>query len=166
MPKGFVTKGWFCSNEQQQSTGNANNNHEFRASNYSPLDVFSGDFTKLEAAVLDLSMNVQNNFRVWCDRVETFGEYDNLTSKEGEFLLNKLFDTQHCSTKVSNARSIIMDAIVHVVANVLHRETILENLLSLQTLDVIDGDGAVLVYKRLVAHFGGSQSEAESVIQQ
>jgi hypothetical protein len=56
---GFVTKGWFCSKEQQQSTGNANNNHEFRASNYSPLDVFSGDFTKLEAALLDLSMNVQ-----------------------------------------------------------------------------------------------------------
>jgi hypothetical protein len=46
-----------------------------------------------------------------------------------------------------------MDAIVHVVAYVLHRETILENLLSLQTVDVIDGDGAVLVYKRLVAHF-------------
>jgi inositol-pentakisphosphate 2-kinase len=49
---------------------------------------------------------------------------------------------------------------------VLHREKILENLLSLQTLDVIDGDGAVLIYKRLVDHFEGSQSEAESAIQQ
>jgi inositol-pentakisphosphate 2-kinase len=109
---------------------------------------------------------MQNNFRVWYEGDVVFGEYENVPSTKYTEILQDLFGTHHCSHDFSEAKSILLDVIVHVVAKILHREKLLENLLCLQMLDVIDGDGAVLVYKRLVSHCGGSHSEAEMALEQ
>lgn len=159
MEKNLVKRGWCKSKE-------TDNQHSFRRSNYSPLDLFSGDFFKLKTSVKELSKNMQNNFRIWCNG-KILGENDDLTTVvDKDILNNPLFGVQHYNPSKSDARSNIWDMAVCVVANVLHREKLLERLLSLQSLDVIDGDGAVLVYKRLVDHFDGSQSEAEAALKQ
>eukprot|EP00956_Cyclotella_meneghiniana_P039755 scaffold178607_cov51-Cyclotella_meneghiniana.AAC.2 len=157
MDKNLVKKGWY------QSKGTEENRHNFRRSNYSPLDLFSGDFTKLKASVKELSRNMQNNFRVWCNG-KILRENDIPSMIYNDILNNLLCGMQQYNPSKSDARSNILDMVVCVVTNVLHREKLLERLLSLQSLDVIDGDGAILVYKRLVDLFGGSQSEAEAAL--
>ncbi|KAL7476695.1 hypothetical protein ACHAW6_002535 [Cyclotella cf. meneghiniana] len=169
MEKGVVKKGWWRQKEQQASVVDDRNTatqHNFVRSHYSPLDLFSGNFMQVKEALMELSKNMQNNFRVWYEGTMVFGEYENFPSTRYTEILHDFFRTHHCSHNFSGARSILLDVIVHIVAEILHREKILENLLCLQLLDVIDCDGAVLVYNRLVSLCGGSNSEAEMAVEQ
>lgn len=164
MKKGIVKRGWH-KERNQDAEDTASNRHMFRRSNYSPLDLFSGDSNRIKSALEDLSKNMQNNFRVWCDGVQVFGEYDNLTADEYKDMLHAIIGKQHCSMPISDARLITLDLINHVVAGVIHREKLLQNLLRLQRLDEIDADGAVQIYKRLLDLCSGSECEAETVLE-
>lgn len=159
MEKGVLRKGWLGETSSIDS--------KFKRSNYCPLNLFSEDFMRLKVSLAELSKNMQNNFRAWCNGEKLFGEYGNLTTAEYQEVLSKLLGAQHCDGHGSSARSAILETIVHITAMVLHREKFLSNLRSAQqSLDIIDGDGAVLVYQRLIALCGGSQTEAEEDLEQ
>ena len=163
MERGFVRKGW----HRNEESDTASNQQVFTRSSYSPLDLFSGNFAKMSGALKELSKSMQNNFRVWCDGDQIFGEYETLAqTKYQELLIRVLGTKDHNPNITADAKSTLLDLIVSVVATVLDRETLLEGLLSLQLLDAIDGDGAVLVYRRLVSLCGGSQSEVEKALEQ
>ncbi|KAL3804361.1 hypothetical protein HJC23_011289 [Cyclotella cryptica] len=170
MERGIVKKGWCRQKEQHKSVDDGDSDtttqHNFTRSNYSPLDLFSGNLMQMEGALRELSKNMQNNFCVWCNGSKIFGEYESFPSAKYSEILHDLFRMHPWKQHLSEARSILLDVIVDVVAKILHRETLLENLLCLQLLDVIDGDGAVLVYKRLVSLCNGSHSEAEMAVEQ
>ena len=165
MQKGILKKGW-CENKVHEiGVVSSENENGFKRSGYSPLDLFSGEIKRIKRALVELSKNMQNNFRVWCNGVKAFGEYDQLTFAEYNEILYQLFDVHNDGELNSDARTSILDIIIDAVGNILDREKLLDNLLSLQSLDVIDGDGAVLVYNRLKTFFKGSESEIKMCLE-
>ena len=165
MQLGYVQKGW------QHHGSETQNSKPFTPSNYSPLDLFSGNASQIQTAIKDLSNNMQNNFRAFYNGRQIFGE--DITPLEGERknILNTF--VQQCGSSAfshhdenRNADSILLDFICSIVSRILHREELLRNLLSMQLLDVIDGDGVIRVYDRLVHLCDGSNSKAEELLDQ
>ncbi|KAL7510138.1 hypothetical protein ACHAXN_007055 [Cyclotella atomus] len=166
MEKNVVEKGWCRDQLQFVDDSTTNNQSGFKRSSYSPLDLFSRDHARIRSAVMELSKNMQNNFRVWCNGEKVFGEYDRLSPVEYYGLLSRMIGTKHCNVDVTDSGSILLHLVANVVSDILYREKLLDELLELQLLDVIDSDGAVLVYDRLVYLVNGSQSEAELALEQ
>ena len=66
-------------------------------------------------------------------------------------MLNDMLGSNDESTPSTINTTNIRDAITRVVSTILHHEhDLLSNISSIQQLDVIDGDGAVMIYERLV----------------
>mmetsp|Transcript_21414 Transcript_21414/g.46513 ORF Transcript_21414/g.46513 Transcript_21414/m.46513 type:complete len:574 (+) Transcript_21414:2-1723(+) len=172
MKKGHIQKGWRRmkkAEDAQHSTANSNTIPDaFTPSNYSPLDLFSDNPIQIQKALEDLSHNMQNNFRVWCNGRQIFGEYEAPTENDCRKILNEFFLHTENNTReqLSDPKSSLIDAITRTVSEVLDRESLLSNILSMQQLDVIDDDGAVEIYERLVHLCDGSHSEAEKLLDQ
>ncbi|KAL7471925.1 hypothetical protein ACHAXS_012240 [Conticribra weissflogii] len=157
MQRGIVRKGW---TKDMESSG------RFIGSKYSPLDLFSGCRQRIYKALKELSNNMQNNFRVYCNGKQVFGEYKQPSNHESSVILGMVlrdFATNSSSSEWdSSAR--LLDFITTILANILERENLLTNVQRVQLLDVIDGDGAVKIYQRLVNLCMGSQSDADAIL--
>jgi hypothetical protein len=160
MESGQIQKGW-CKQNDQNGKGNPKPS-SFTPSNYSPIDLFSGDLSQIQSALKDLSNNMQNNFRVFYSGTQIFGEDIMPPDEESKAILDELFP--QCTDLDAKNNTRLLDLITGTVAKVLHREELLRNLLSMQLLDVIDGDGAIKVYERLVHSCDGSNSKAEALL--
>lgn len=156
MESGQIQKGW-CKQHDQNDNSNS-----FTPSNYSPLDLFSGDLSQIQSALMDLSNNMQNNFRVFYNGTQIFGEDIMPSDEKSKAILDELFP--QCTNRDAKSNTRLLDLITGTIAKVLHREELLKNLLSMQLLDVIDGDGAIKVYERLVNLCDGSNSKAEELL--
>ena len=180
MQKGHVQKGWQSYGINEVGKGEQHrlgvrdsktiHNENFTSSDYSPLDLFSGNTSKIRKALLDLCCNMQNNFRVFCNGKQIFGEYEAPSDGECQTILNDMFhhsgnnDDDARDRHLTDAESTLLDVIVDIVTTVLDRESqLLSSMLAVQQLDVIDGDGAVIIYERLV-HLCGSNLEAEDLL--
>jgi len=168
MQLGHVQKGWRRKIDQQDDS-EIQNSKPFTPSNYSPLDLFSGNISQIQTALTDLSNHMQNNFRVSSNGTQIFGEDISPLEGESKDILDTL--VRQCRSIASNKHdenksddTILLDFICSVVSKVLNREELLRNLLSMQLLDVIDGDGAIRVYERLVYLCDGSNSKAEELL--
>eukprot|EP00592_Proboscia_alata_P021060 CAMPEP_0194425720 /NCGR_PEP_ID=MMETSP0176-20130528/24916_1 /TAXON_ID=216777 /ORGANISM="Proboscia alata, Strain PI-D3" /LENGTH=441 /DNA_ID=CAMNT_0039236107 /DNA_START=359 /DNA_END=1681 /DNA_ORIENTATION=- len=109
---------------------------------YDPLGFFSGEEPRIASALAALFGNPQNFLKVW--------------NKEGDIahsnlVMNKLVEEEKSFLNQS-------------LACILHSENVLSKLLQMQLLDVIDADGAVLVYNRLVELCNGERFEAEYLV--
>jgi hypothetical protein len=120
LARGVICKGWTCRLVQ--------------ASNYSPLDLFSGDEMRIKKALSALLANPHNNLMIWDNQSLVLGHE-----------VRKLHD--------ADAQSIL-----YAISLILHEENILSQLLQLQLLDVIDSDGAVLIYNHLLDICDGNES--------
>ena len=140
MSNGHITKGW-------QTTSDRDN---FRPSKYSPLDFFSGEPHRVRSSLEALVNNPQNNIRIWYD---------------GSVILD---NEKNCFTEFDRSRNttgaiesdIVLESATEIFSN---REHILSSLLYLQKADIIDVDGASLIYDRLV-QICGSNYEAEATL--
>ena len=181
MQKGHVQKGWQSYGINEVGKGEQHrlgvrdsktiHNENFSPSDYSPLDLFSGNTSKIRKALLDLGCNMQNNFRVFCNGKQISGEYETPSDGECQTILNDMFhrssnndDDDARDQQMTDAESTLLDVIIGIVTAILDRESqLLSSMLAMQQLDVIDGDGAVIVYERLV-HLCGSNLEAEELL--
>ncbi|KAL7550529.1 hypothetical protein ACHAWF_013746 [Thalassiosira exigua] len=156
--KDHVHKGW-----RRAEGGRRNDRSEdsFVPSRYSPLDLFSGNVSQIRKAAYDLTRNMQNNFRVWCNGKQIFGEYESASDNECKDIINNIHPSE-CD--VSDPKPTLLAVIVEAISTVLDRERMLSNVSSIQQLDVIDGDGAVKVYERLVFLCKGSHLEAQHLL--
>jgi hypothetical protein len=134
------------------------------------LDVFSGNTVQIRKALFDLCSNMQNNLRVFCNGEQISGEHKNPSDGECRRILNNMFhhsgndDDETQDQQMTDAESSLLDVIIDIVTTVLDRESqLLSSMLAVQKLDVIDGDGAVMIYERLV-HLCGSDLEAEKLL--
>ena len=182
MQRGHVKKGWQSKGEEAGKSAPtvftdapSVYTDSFVPSNYSPLDLFSKNHTRMQNALQDLSQNMQNNFRVWCNGRQIFGEYENTSDEDCQQILNDILSSSlygsdddsssaESSMQTSDPSSTLLDVITKTVSRVLSRESLLSNMVAMQELDVIDGDGAVLVYERLVHLCDGSNAEAEKAL--
>ena len=113
-------------------------------SQYDPLDFFSQDPRRLRGATAALIENPQNNLRM----------FQNGTV---------LHDHHAVQTDARRERLSPCMPLMELTETILLSETVLPDIQSLQQLDVIDGDGAVLIYSRLISLVGSTQL-AESML--
>jgi hypothetical protein len=147
---GHVTKPWMDGGSSL-----------FESSRYDPLDLFSGDLHKIRQAVQNLVTCPQNNFKVWLGDEALVGVSPARPSPKWERLGNDWWSgDDRCCPSATNVESFVVD----MVASVLDGENILSNLLPLQKLDIVDADGAILLYDRLVRLVGGSHDDAERLL--
>jgi hypothetical protein len=138
--QGHWTKGW--------TRGSKPDNIEI--SLYEPLDLFSGNRSLTARAVRELLRVSQNNLRVWC----------NHGSEE------ILFGGQPRDWKQSGSgdKDILQEILVEILCSGVAQD-LLQRILLWQKLDVLDVDGAVLIYERLV-DFCQSEKEAQDLLDQ
>jgi inositol-pentakisphosphate 2-kinase len=134
----------------------------FQSSRYDPLDLFSGDLHRIRQAVQNLVTCPQNNLKVWLGDEALIGAPPARSSPKWELLGNDWWSRDdRYSPSATNVESFVVD----MVASVLDGENLLSNLLPLQKLDIVDADGAILLYDRLVQLVGGSLDDAERLLE-
>jgi hypothetical protein len=133
-------------------------------SNYMPEDLCSGDLPRLRRSLQSLLHNPQNNLRVsvdgkhrygW-DEVELSSLYDALRSVESGTV-----SSQGTGAEGEAQAQEMLDA----VAQILTKECVLQRLQALQDLDVLDVEGAALVYARVVNLCGDCRDAANRYLE-
>lgn len=150
--QGHVEKGW------AKTAGG------IKCSNYEPLDLFSNDQRRMNRAIESLVDSPQNNLKMW---------YNNRALTKNAILDREAMElvreeVKVCSSKskvvVGHVQSAFCSLVSDLVVPVLDHETLMGKLQSMQQLDILDVDGAILVSDRLVELCGGSELEAEKRI--
>lgn len=150
--QGLITKGW-ATRAAATTTETT-----FRPSSYDPIDLFSQNQSHngIRARALSKLMECpQNNFRLW------LGE---------ELVLGVMRKNKSLGVdwdRIAEILGIEKDSekwLVEILCVILDQESFLSDLLRLQKLDILDADGAVLVYQKLVNACGGSHEEAEKLL--
>jgi hypothetical protein len=166
--EGVVSKGW-----NKGSTLK-------RKSSYDPLDLFSCNHDRIRRAVKALFANPQNNLKVhYCEHVIHSHETPEQSVDKNVACIE---DENDCSVEICSqvletifekkqeherrSDMILKDELVNIVSEVLMQDPFLEHLLGLQQgYDILDADGAILVYNRLVTLCDGCNEKAEKLIE-
>ena len=109
---------------------------------YNPLDLFSCDETRVKTALEALLDNPQNNLKIWHNEILILGHgvpAQQIPKEQATSLL--------CALSL-----------------VLREESVLTKLLRTQLLDVIDGDGAVILYNHLVELCNDDQTQVHELL--
>ena len=152
MAKGSLKKGW----------GSLKNDGETEAvvSSYNPLDLFSSEKNRIQHALRCLLEHPQNNMRVWHDGNIVIGhDASTLNSSRSSSIVESVFPQM-------TGNFDLQDAIVETVSEILVKEPLLSQILTGQTLDIIDTDGAILVWNHLIQLCDGDIDKAEILVDQ
>ena len=154
MAKGRLKKGWGSLKKDDKN--------ESVASSYNPLDLFSLEKIRIQHALRCLLEHPQNNLRVWYDGKILIGhDTEELGDSQVMSILQRVFPHTTASGTIG-----LQDAIVETVSEILMKEPLLSRLHIGQTLDFIDTDGAILIWKHLVQLCNGDLNKAEKLIDQ
>lgn len=147
---GAIARGWMTvSGQTDQSL-------------YEPLDLFSGDRTRIRRSFSRLMEQPQNNLKIWLGERLLLGLPQ---AQDAASSLAGLVDLVPVSTSVQATEKEISSALVELAtAVVTQEEEFLNKLLQLQKLDILDEDGAIIIYERLVSLCGGSHDTAQRLL--
>eukprot|EP00566_Odontella_aurita_P005205 CAMPEP_0113530866 /NCGR_PEP_ID=MMETSP0015_2-20120614/3183_1 /TAXON_ID=2838 /ORGANISM="Odontella" /LENGTH=625 /DNA_ID=CAMNT_0000429647 /DNA_START=350 /DNA_END=2224 /DNA_ORIENTATION=+ /assembly_acc=CAM_ASM_000160 len=164
MASGQLRRGWGCVKKGDRDKG---------FSHYDPRDLFSGDQQRIRMALNNLMESMQNNLKVWHGGDILFGHgVDMIHERQMLQIANTLFpEARHSATSAKNknsgashAEDLLKEGITDVVSSVLAKEPLLTRLLALQRLDIIDTDGAIAIFDRLIDILGGNVGKAEKCL--
>ena len=137
-------------------------------SSYDPLDLFSGIPQRVSKAVDALFDCPQNNLKIWSAHKLLLG-YNGVG-----YVPNDWFEIQRhllrslCSNDdrtQSSENGSISKFLNTILTEIIVQEKLLGKLLELQKLDLVDADGAILLYQRLVNDFcRGSEECAQNLL--
>jgi hypothetical protein len=151
-----------------------------KISHYNPIHLFSNQRELIQNALRELFICPQNNLVVTYDNHDLFSH--DITTLQNKFLqennyiydevLNELFlinndeNDNKLNQEISFSSSEKVSTILQeITTEILYHESFLTKLLRFQTmLDILDADGAILVYEHLVRLCNGSFDEAERCI--
>ena len=174
-----VKKGWVASDASKS----------IESSQYDPLDFFSQEPSRMRKAIDALFRCPQNNLKASFNDRLIFGhgmprDHDDDGSSEC-IMSNKILakclhsdpekkDSSSHSSAVPSWTTMLLQQVLTDTLIVIfsfssnkdeNESSLLRELLNAQSLDIIDADGAILVYNRLVEEFhNGSNKAAESAI--
>lgn len=155
--QGKIAKGWAKASISSQ-----------QVSLYDPLDLYSMNSSRMRTAISNLFDRPQNNLKVFYNGSIMIGhgiegkEYENV-QKEMYSNIFQIMDT--AETKNNNyIRQEIEKKLGDWITTILLHENILQRLLELQKLDILDADGAILVYQRFVELCDGSHEKAQRIL--
>jgi hypothetical protein len=146
--RGHVSKGWTKSSES------------IRISDYDPVDLFSNDRSRMSVALSSLFSCPQNNLRIWYNDIPLVGH--RLEYGESEPLCREMMECMFDMPNIESPAIMLESFFEDVLVSILSHETLLPKLLQLQELDILDADGAIPVFQRLVDLCDGSETKAES----
>ena len=147
--QGLVEKGW------------ANSCEGVRKSDYEPLDLFSGDTTRMAQAIQKLIVTPQNNFRLWYND-QSITSHGTLNASDMTKMMKDVTGIHDLSMEECESR--FVSFVEGLLLPALTRESLIGKLLTLQKLDVLDVDGAALVSERLLQICEGSRQAAEEFL--
>lgn len=115
---------------------------------YDPLMMFTGDSKQIQQALSKLCLNPQNNLRVSLNAQHVYG-WDKL---DVQHLTDAIQRSDFCEvTEAGRApRNLLPERALSAVAAALAEEPLLGRLFSMQKLDLLDSEGAKVVFDRLV----------------
>jgi Inositol-pentakisphosphate 2-kinase len=153
---GKVTKDWM----RDSGSGTI-----FDSSSYDPLDLFSGNDARVRRALHCLLQCPQNNIKIWAGIKIMLG-VETTQSQEGEssFDWHSLGESLGLRMLTNDSKRDVTSFLIDLTAKVLLEESFLCRILDLQKLDVLDADGAIEVYRRLVKLCEDDQGKAESLL--
>jgi hypothetical protein len=139
--QGLIEKGWAIGKVDK--------------SLYDPLDLFSGQRERISKALDALVACPQNNLKVWRgdELLLGFSNNVNVPVSWGK-VYGELQIPDRDDSSVPN----------EILTEILSEEPLLGKLLDLQMLDILDADGAILIYRHLVVLCGNSNERAESML--
>lgn len=144
-------------------------------SSYNPSDLCSGQHNKVNSALQLLLKNPQNNLKVCVDGVHVYGwDKDTNLAQLSVICHSCLFDSNsnnddirgdgiHNTVNDSVNASASLDVITDAITAILCNENTLERLQRMQSLDIIDVEGAAAIFRRLETLIG-SHDDAVSVL--
>jgi hypothetical protein len=141
------------------------------SSQYSPIDLFSGNKSRIQRAINSLLVTPQNNLRLFVDGTLVWGHDKRPSTRSEVDALITALDLSKPPRDGSMDSSSFDKAVLaeetlsNILSHILQRERLLEDLAKAQKgFDMIDADGAVAVYLRLVHLCGESHKSAEALI--
>jgi len=167
MAQGHFCKGWGCPEKELNSSG---------VSRYDPRDMFSGDRNIIRKAMNSLMDSMQNNLKIWHGGRLLLGHG---VAKPGERVFRSIlgyllpgqmrFSVDAAQTSRNGDDEISLErrlknCTVEIVSSILAKEPLLQRLLALQLLDIVDADGAISIFNRLVELCDGSTDQAEGML--
>jgi Inositol-pentakisphosphate 2-kinase len=147
--KGLIVKGWMGDSSQVNCM-----------SAYNPLDLFSNDQSRIKSAIYNLFDCPQNNLKMWKGLNLIFNSNINLTYTD----LADDLGVHDSVSKDSDEQNRIKSYLVEIISTILKKESLLMKLNIFQRLDILDADGAVIVYDRLVHLCNLNRDMADSII--
>lgn len=164
--RGIISKGWM------------KGPNLIHKSEYDPLDLFSGNFERIRKSICALFSCPQNNLKVCDGAYMLFGDRcaarsANIFSATDDCLLfikaleivSDIGIDPSTQPEQGQLRDMLQDELVHVISNILFQDAFLQLLATSQKeMDVLDADGAIIVYERLVDLCHGSTDMAEKLI--
>lgn len=147
-----IRSGW-SSGQVQQST-------------FDPVDLYSGNAERIQKAVRELFRCPQNNLRVTFNSqlLLSKGKDGSPAYSDNAELLCKEILSNWIPGDGVNFRSAVEENICAWLVTVFQKEDVFQRLKRLQKLDIVDADGAILLYSRLVDLCEGSHEEAQSLL--
>ena len=116
---------------------------------YDPLMMFSGDHEQILRALKSLQLNPQNNLRVLLNAQHIYG-WDKANIKDMTDAVWKSEFREESEQGQPVEDLLLPERVVTAVAVTLAEEPVLSRLLSMQQLDLLDSEGAEVVFSRLV----------------
>jgi inositol-pentakisphosphate 2-kinase len=145
--QGHVEKGW------------TNSSQRIEMSEYDPIDLFSNDRSRMRRAIASLFSCPQNNLRIWYNDSPLIA--DKLNAAESKTLSSEIIQSIFDLSDPESPGHLLESIIGDIILSILYYENLLPRLLKLQELDILDADGAVIVFQRLVELCGGCHKKAE-----
>lgn len=119
-------------------------------SEYNPSLLFSREFPKVQLSLGELIKEPQNNLKISINGNHIFGlDKVNLDNLKFE-LMSSLFYRQDVETNIEFSLNLLLDSI----SLILCEEEVLKRIKQMQNLDIIDVEGADLIYKQLIKLLG------------
>jgi hypothetical protein len=152
---GDVTKDWMHNKSNDSFS-------TFESSKYDPIDLFSCDVARIRNSLRCLVECPQNNLRIWNDEKLLVGLGP--TNDAASFNWGGFLELMKIKPFSGKSKVDVIDFLIEVTVQVLLEEPFLSRVLSLQKLDILDTDGAVRVYNRLIHLCNSNQNDAETLV--
>ena len=156
--RGVVSKGWNKGSKLMYT------------SRFDPIYLFSRDVDRIHLAVNALFDCPQNNLKVFCGESMLYGMgCQKNTEKSVNDCRRAISIVKGCSQSslLCSGESFksLQTELIQIVSDVLFTDSFLQMLLEKQRYyDILDADGAILVYNRLVLLCGNSNEKAEMLL--